>query len=1437
MSDLRSRRVALFIANDTFYSRSLSRLYAPVSDARALRNLLHEPEIGGFEPAEILVNESKMEIERGIERMFRGAGPEDLLLLYYSGHGIRTSQNLYLAASNTDANLPGSSGVSSAFIKEMIRESNAASKIILLDCCYSGAFLSGDALKAGVDLGDGVGEHLATGEGVCVLTACTGVQIAEDGIRSGAADSMPMSTFTSAIVNGITTGLAGNGSGQISTHSLWAYVKDEVRRRTDRQTPGNYGLLNDEVYIAQTRRGPGAANGGDRVLLGSLLGPLEQVRDSGVRAESWWGTSKLCVPIGRQRRPDGAPGDIVQLEFAAPDHGLLIVGRAGSGKSTLLRTLVAALALTHSTDEVCIHVLDSSNRLGSMGDLPHVAEVVGDDQAAAVENMLIGVTEEILNRKKLYRSHRIDSPGRLRAARSGLTDGPVPDLFLILDRWNDFALLPGVEEKVRRIAETGPEYAVHVVATCRDWDEVPDWAARLLTVQIELRLHRSGESRVAADRVPRLPDGAGWALHGEHPFRIALPDIREPAADPAEPDDSDDGASELVDLFRDQGDRARAGQGAAGQELEAKFTDLYEIDDISAPDTDRWWRSGAGDRRLRVPIGVVGPDEPIMLDLERIADGGTGPHGLVAGATGAGKSELLRTIVLGLALRHGPERVSFLLVGVDDRATFEPLACLPHVAGHVRGAKRDLYLLQRLQAVLAGEITERQRYIGDECPYRTIDEYEAARAAGVSLPVMPALVIVIEEFMDLVAGTSTFAEMLVRIGRLGRSLGIHLLLGTQRPDEWQLRDLDSYLSYRIVLRTFSFAQSNLLLKTAAAYHLPRIPGYGYLRTSGGIATRFRAAFVSGPGPVGGADPIDRPMVELLAQALTGRAPRVRQLWTDPLTESPTVGMLLRQWDGAAGAGLPGALRLPLGLVDIPERHRLDVMVADLGGDSGHLAIVGGPRSGKSTVLRTLIMAAAELCTPEQVQFYCLDLGGALADLAELPHIGAVAGRQDTDGLRRIVFDVAGLLDRRVRLFEDVHIGSLREFRSHKADSTEVASQNPAVDAISADAHGDVFLVVDGLDVVHQDHSALGGALSTLAATGARYGIHVVVTLPPWTQFALPDTIGTRIELRLGDPADSRLDRDAAGEVPPNRPGRGLAPDKRHLLVALPRLDADTAAHRLSEGVAATVRRIRTEYGARQAPRVLPLPRMIHRAEVQRAARAAGVVQDSAHVVVGLGERELSPLAVDFAGHPHLMAFADTGFGKTTLLRNILLGLLENATPEQVGILLVDYQGALVRSVDGGSAIVATPVPTEMRAEVERLRSRLRDRIDGIEPAGRRAREGAAGPELYVIVDDYDTVVADGADPLGPLEEFLPMAGDLGLHLVMTRRATGLDKALESGILGCLNKLSTPILMMRAPAEETTALTGDLSADTLSPGRGILRTRSREPELVQISYSS
>jgi S-DNA-T family DNA segregation ATPase FtsK/SpoIIIE len=1106
----------------------------------------------------------------------------------------------------------------------------------------------------------------------------------------------------------------------------------------------------------------------------------------------------------------------------------------------LLRTLVASLALTHSPTEVRIHALESSNRLGSMADLPHVADVVGDDEHDKVDALLRTILGEIDNRKHLYRKHKIDSPAGLRAARASLPEGPFPDLFLMLDRWGDFAGRPETEDMVKRIADTGPEFAVHVVATVRDWNEVPDWMARLVVVQIELRLHQPRDSRIDPDRAAHLPEGPGWALHHQQPFRIAMPDIREPPTDHAMVDDMTDGAADLVARLQAPHSSAGTGPGPSGPDVEADFTALYGIDDLSMPDLAHRWRERPLRERLRIPLGATRSGDPVMLDLKQAADGGMGPHGLVAGATGAGKSELLRTIVLGLALHHGPDQVNFLLVDSKKGATFAPLAGLPHLAGHVCDVDQDLYLLERLQDILAGEIDRRQRHLREAGPYLTIADYEQARTRGEPLAPLPELVIVIEEFGGLLSGTSTFGDMLVRIARLGRSLGIHLLLGTARPDEWRLRALDSYLSYRIVLRTFSPAESRLVLGTTDAYHLPRIPGYGYLRTAAATVTRFRTAYASGPtrsdSGSSGTEPVDRPVAESLAVALAGHRAPVHRLWTDPLDEPPTVGMLLRHRTPPPASDRPGALRVPIGVIDVPRAHTRDVLAPDLSGGSGHLTIVGGPGSGKSTALRTLIMAGGATYTPEQVQFYCLDLGGALACLEDLPHVGSVAGRRDYDRVRRTVYEIAALAARREERFRELGITSMHEFRSRKARLARMSATEQALEPISADEFGDVFLVVDGLDVVHQDYPALEQTIVGLATRGPLYGIHVVVTLAPWTRLVLWDTVGTLIELRLGDPADSQLDRHAAGTVPPDRPGRGLGPDKLHLLIALPRLDSDTDPRQIAGGIDAAVRQLRTIYGPRRAPPLPLLPEKIPRTDVQQSALHAGLRQDAAHVVIGLGEKELSPVTFDFDAQQHLLAFADQGGGKTTLLYNIILGIIENSTREQARILLIDYRRSLLRVVDS-TRVACCASATTVPDAVGTLCDVLTARIPGTEVDPDRMLDHPrwSGPEYYVIVDDYDLVVTDGDDPLEPLLEFLPMAHDVGLHVVLTRRASGVARALEGGLLGCLRDMSAATLLMSAPAEERKLFGGNLRTTTVRPGCGTLLGRNLDPELVQIAY--
>lgn len=1425
------RRLALLVANDTFHSPGIPRLFAPVTDATRLQDLLRNPEIGAFAPVELLINESKAEIERSTERLFRHATSEDLVLFYFSGHGIRRGRNLYLAASNTDSDLLSSSAVSSAFVKDLIRESAATTKFIVLDCCFSGAFVGDDVLK-GVSALD-IGNELAPGRGVCVFMASNSVQAAEDGKRADATRSAPLSMFTSALVGGISTLAAGRTSA-VTTHDLWRYVSKEVGNQAVNQTPEHYCVLAEDIHIARARRSPGKlADHMAPLPLGSLLGRVKTVPGSGPRAESRWRTQSLLLPIGQERDAEHSTGAIVNIDFTDDRNGLLIVGRAGSGKSTLLRTMAASLALTHSAADARMHVLESDNRLGSIRALPSIGSVAGigrgsdDESGAVVESLLQDLLDEIDNRRRLYRLHDISSAAVLRHRRPLPDEGQVPDLFLVVDRWADFARhLPGLEETVAEIADSGPAYAVHVVVTARNWSEVPEWMAESLSRRIELRLFRPSESSIDARRAAELPDQPGWALYESAQVRLALPGIRQLPPRSAREAGLPDGADDLLAQFTSVG----GARLQAELDLEADFLRLHQLrhgadrrGDLTERDLRRR-RRAAPAAGLRIPIGVTYNGEPVELDIGPDTDAEAGPHGLVVGAVGSGKSELLRTIVLGLALTYPPDRVNFLLIDTAEHTTFEPLATLPHVAGRAHGIDGDPSLLARLQDVVEYEI-ERRRLLVQAAADGGHERPRAARKP------LPALLIVIDEFTGLLAGGSTFVNTLVQVARRGRSLGVHLLLGTCQPDEVLLRTLDKYLSYRIVLRTFSDEESRFVLGTPDAGYLPTAPGHGYLRKSTGATTRFRSASTARPGPpsADGAEPVDLLLLESLVAAVNrlGR-PATYRLWLPPLHTAPTVGMLLREQNSPRSAD-HSHLELPIGLVDRPREHRQEVLTVDLSGESGHVTVVGGPRSGKSTALRTLILAAAATHTPEQVQFYCLDLGGALAALTDLPHVGSVAGRRDVERIRRTLAELTTLLTQRERRFRELGITSMPQFRLRHN------GRGPADDLDGADEYGDVFLVVDSLDTFRHEYPALEQGLIHLATQGISYGIHLLTTMSPWTRGGPGLHHAVRIELWLGDPADSGLDRQAAGLVPPDRPGRGLSPDKLQLLIAVPRLDGDTDPHTLAEGTAAAVEELRKDYRARQAPPIRLLPEQISHEHLLDLVRDRGLRQDATHLALGLGETELAPVVWDFGERPHLLAFGDPGAGKTTLLRAIALGLAENSTPDQALVLLVDYRRTLFEVVEPARLLAYCPTASTVPAAITALAELLNTRVPGslLPPARLPDRDWWSGPEIYVVVDDYELVVADGHDPLEPLLRFLPMAHDIGLHLILARTHAGLARARYDRVLGRLWDISAGTIVLSAAAAEG-RLFGDLHTTALPPGRGTLIGRFGEPAPIQIT---
>ncbi|MGF6887272.1 S-DNA-T family DNA segregation ATPase FtsK/SpoIIIE [Nocardia sp. GAS34] len=938
-------------------------------------------------------------------------------------------------------------------------------------------------------------------------------------------------------------------------------------------------------------------------------------------------------------------------------------------------------------------------------------------------------------------------------------------------------------------------------------------------------------------------------------------------------------AAQIVSL----GDETRADPGLMA---------LLKIPDAAQIEPAKVWRPRTPRERLRVPIGITPDGTPVDLDIKESAENGMGPHGLCIGATGSGKSEFLRTLVLSMVASHSPDALNLILVDFKGGATFLGLDPLPHVAAVITNLEAELSMVDRMKDALAGEMNRRQELLRSAGNFANVTEYEKARAAGTPLDPLPALFVVVDEFSELLSQKPDFADLFVMIGRLGRSLHVHLLLASQRLEENKLRGLDSHLSYRIGLRTFSANESRAVLGITDAYHLPSVPGAGYLKTDAADPLRFNATYVSGPyvapatsGPVVGpggrihggrptvftASPVEIPeppeepepefdplalpepptpealaeegipdsLLTVVVKRLTGHGRPAHEVWLPPLEESPSVDMLLPDPDWRSPANRHGQLWMPIGIIDKPYEQRRDVLTIQLSGARGHVAVVGGPQSGKSTALRTIIMAAAATHTPEQVQFYCLDFGGgSMAGLVGMPHVGSVAGRLDVDRVRRTLAELTTIMRQREERFSELGIESMTEFRRRKFSQIRTDGTMPPGNPLEHDRFGDIFLVIDGWATIREEFETLEPAIHAIAGQGLSFGIHLMLAASRWGEIraVVKDQIGTRLELRLGDPSDSEMGRRTAALVPVGRPGRGLTPEELHMLMALPRLDSRTDPATVSEGVALSKQGMEQLWGTRRAPEVRMLPQQFSREQLLQLAAARGIEQGSTKIVVGLGENELEPLVLDFGAEPHLMAFADVECGKTTLLRNIAMGITESCTPEQARIIMVDYRRTMLGVVEGEQLAGYSTSSQTCGAMIKDVVGFLAERIPGadITPQQLRERSWWSGPEIYILVDDYDMVVQGSNNPLLPLNEYLPQARDIGVHLIVTRRTGGVSRALFDPVLGGMKNMSVAALIMSGPRDEGKII-GDVRPTKLPPGRGVLVSRTAGQEMVQIAY--
>lgn len=1118
---------------------------------------------------------------------------------------------------------------------------------------------------------------------------------------------------------------------------------------------------------------------------------FEEPRENDAVPEHWQRVLELqarCatihdVPMGAGLRYGGNIG------IAGPSGVVESVGR-----SVLLQ-----LAALHSPADVVVAALTSASSRQDwewLEWLPHTgsphsplgaSDHLADDPGSGVS--LLTRLEELVE----ARGVRLDGHARFEGERDSEKDRkdapPSPVLPSVVVLVEDDA--PVERARLVRLVEHGPAAGVHVVWIAPTVEQLPAACRTFVLLN------------------PESPDNG--AMKGEvHYGQLAYP-VRCDAVDLGTAREVARILAPVVDVgapTADESDLPRAVSylALAGTEVGKDPTSVVE----------RWKenlsltpRDGSPPVRRRTPTNLralIGHDgvEPFHLDLRT-----QGPHALVGGTTGAGKSEFLQSWVLGMAAAHSPDRVTFLFVDYKGGAAFADCVHLPHTVGLVTDLSP--HLVRRALSSLRAELHYREHLLNRK---KAKDLASLERTGDPEAP--PSLIIVVDEFAALVGEVPEFVDGVVDVAQRGRSLGLHLILATQRPAGVIKDNLRANTNLRIALRMADESDSKDVLGDEMAAHFsPSIPGRGAAKTGPGRLTTFQTGYAGGwtkdeperasldveemdfgtgrrwelPAPevVEDQDPgpndIARVVATIRRAASEAGVPAPRKPWLPELALTYDLALLPNRRTDS---------QLVLGVLDNPPQQAQPTVHYEPDTD-GNLAIYGTGGTGKSTTLRTIAVSAGLTHRGGPVQVYGIDCGsGGLSMLENLPHVGAVIGGDDEERVTRLLRRLRETLEQRADRYAAVRAATIEEYRrlANKPDEPRI------------------LLLVDGIGAFREAYEVVSGrgfsvfgAFTQLATDGRPVGIHLVMTgdravaVPP----SLASTVQKRIVHRMAREDDYvmlNVPKDVL--TPASPPGRAIMYGQEAQIAVL---GGDSNAAVQSRELARLEQTMRSVGGMTQAPGVERLPDTFTLDQLpQRAADLA---------TIGLRDIDITPVGLPLRG-PFMLA-GPPGSGRTTAFVTLATALRRNGGTRLV---YLSSRRSSVSVLDTWDSAVSSP---------EDMVETLKDLTTALESD--RLTPG----QLTVMIENYTDLTGTPAEK--PLEAFVKLATRKEQLVIGESESSTWSKAFslaapfKSGRNGLILTPgdSDGELLMNTPL-------GRIRRKDFPPGRGFLLTAGRATKI-------